>query len=96
MVPQRNKTQNAMSTENIRPQILIKQKSTGIALLLSFLFGPLGMLYATVAGGVIMFFISIPVVLFTGGLGLLLTLPIGMVWSASAVSSHNNRMLGIR
>ncbi|HNR54911.1 MAG TPA: hypothetical protein PKJ19_07095 [Flavobacteriales bacterium] len=84
-----------MSTETTRPTatILIKQKSTGIALLLSFLFGPLGMLYATVMGGFIMFLFTIPVVLFTGGLGLLLTIPLGMVWSAFAVSSHNNKQL---
>lgn len=84
-----------MSTESTRPNttILLKQKSTGIALLLSFLFGPLGMLYATVMGGIIMFVISIPVMLFTGGLGLMLTIPLGMVWSAAAVSSHNKSQL---
>ncbi len=84
-----------MSTESARPNttILLKQKSTGIALLLSFLFGPLGMLYATVMGGIIMFVISIPVLLFTGGLGLMLTIPLGMVRSAAAVSSHNKSQL---
>jgi len=51
------------------------------------------MLYATVSGGVIMFLISIPIVLFTGGLGLLLTIPLGMVWSASSVNSYNARTL---
>lgn len=86
----------AMSTEATRSSttIMIRQKSTGIALVLSFLFGPLGMLYATVAGGIIMFVVSIPIVLFTGGLGLLLTLPLGMVWSASAVNSYNKQLLG--
>lgn len=94
IVRPRNEIQNTMSTANTLPRtILIKQKSTGLALLLSFLFGPLGMLYATVSGGVIMFFISIPIILFTGGLGLLLTIPIGMVWSASSVGSYNNRTL---
>lgn len=85
-----------MSTQAQVPTttILVKQKSTGIALVLSFLFGPLGMLYATVAGGIIMFIVNIPVVLFTGGLGLLLTIPLGMVWSASAVSSYNKQLLG--
>ncbi|HQW05545.1 MAG: hypothetical protein IPH05_01550 [Flavobacteriales bacterium] len=86
-----------MSTVNTTPQnttILIKQKSLGIALVLSFLFGPLGMLYATIMGGVIMFVVSVPVVLFTGGLGLLLTIPVGMVWSASAVNSYNKQLLG--
>lgn len=84
-----------MSTEaHNRPTttIILRQKSTGIALLLSFLFGPLGMLYATIAGAVIMFIVSVPVVLFTGGLGLLLTIPVGMVWSAMAVNSYNKKL----
>ncbi len=94
IVPPRNETQTTMNTAStVQRTILIKQKSTGIALLLSFLFGPLGMLYATVSGGVIMFLISIPIILFTGGLGLLLTIPLGMVWSASSVNSYNARTL---
>lgn len=85
-----------MSTQPQVPTatIVVKQKSTGLALALSFLFGPLGMLYATVAGGIVMFVINIPVVLFTGGMGLLLTIPLGMVWSASAVSGYNKQLLG--
>jgi hypothetical protein len=84
-----------MSTETTHPTttVVINQKSTGIALLLSFLLGPLGMLYATVMGGFIMFLLSIPVILFTGGLGLLFTIPLGMVWSVSAVNSHNKQLL---
>lgn len=84
-----------MSTETNRPTttIMIKQKSMGVALLLSFLFGPLGMLYATVLGGFIMFVVAVPVILFTGGLGLLLTIPLGMVWSAVSVNSYNQQLL---
>ncbi|MCW5900015.1 MAG: hypothetical protein KIT10_12170 [Flavobacteriales bacterium] len=86
-----------MSTETTtKPTttIVINQKSMGLALLLSFLFGPLGMLFATIAGAVVMFIIAVPVVLFTGGLGLLLTIPIGMIWSASAVNSYNRKLAG--
>ena len=38
-----------------QPQMIIAQspKSMGLALILSFLFGPLGLLYATVKGGLI-------------------------------------------
>ncbi len=86
-----------MSTETTnRPTttIVINQKSMGLALLLSFIFGPLGMLYSTIMGGIIMFIVAIPVVLFTGGIGLLLTIPLGMVWSASAVNSYNRKLTG--
>lgn len=77
----------------VNTTIVIKQKSMGIALILAFLFGPLGMLYSTVAGGIVMFIISIPVVLFTGGLGLLLTIPLGMVWAAMAVNGYNKQLM---
>jgi len=85
-----------MSTENTpRPTttIVINQKSMGVALLLAFLFGPLGMLYSTITGAVIMFIISVPVVLFTAGFGLLLTIPIGMIWSVSAINSSNRKLM---
>ena len=85
-----------MNTSLPNTTILVSSKSMVLALVLSFFFGPLGMLYATVSGGIIMFLFSIPVVLFTGGLGLVLTLPLGMVWSAFAVNSYNNKLLGRR
>jgi len=39
--------------------IVGKQKSVGTAFLLAFLFGPLGLLYASVLGGFIMFVVGI-------------------------------------
>ena len=38
--------------------VVSKSKSVGTAFALAFLFGPLGLLYASVAGGIIMFFIA--------------------------------------
>lgn len=53
--------QNKM--EQTQPQTNIvyvgKQKSVGTAFLLAFLFGPLGLLYASVIGGVVMFVVGI-------------------------------------
>ncbi|MGC1853498.1 MAG: DUF2510 domain-containing protein [Solirubrobacterales bacterium] len=71
------------------------QKSVAGAVLLALFFGPLGMLYATVPGALIMFVISIPVALFTLGLGLLITLPICAIWAGVAASSHNARLQGV-
>jgi hypothetical protein len=59
---------------------------------LTFFFGPLGMLYATVTGGIVMLLISIVVAVFTFGLGLLITFPICMIWAAVAVSSYNTSL----
>ncbi|RYU90057.1 hypothetical protein EWM62_10980 [Mucilaginibacter terrigena] len=57
-------------TNPSQPQIIIvaKQKSVGVAFLLAFLFGPLGLLYASILGGIVMFiagiilFIVIPII----------------------------------
>jgi hypothetical protein len=68
------------------------QKSVAGAVLLALFFGPLGMIYATVPGALIMFFINIFVAIVTLGLGLLLTLPICAVWAGIAASSHNKRL----
>lgn len=68
------------------------QKSVVGAVLLALFFGPLGMLYVTVSGALIMFVISFLVAFATLGLGLLITLPICAVWAGVTASSHNNRM----
>lgn len=78
-----------------QPQIIVVKstKSVGVAILLSFLFGPLGMLYSTVAGGLIMFVVNVFAFLFTAGLGLFLTWPIGIVWAAAAANNHNKNIM---
>jgi hypothetical protein len=68
-------------------------KSVGVALLLTILFGPLGLFYATVTGGVVMLLVSFIVGLVTLGFGLLITWPICVVWSAIAANSHNAALL---
>jgi hypothetical protein len=85
--------------ERNRPIVVTPTKSVGIAILLTILFGPLGMLYSTVPGALIMmgvnasiFFLSIC----TGGLGAILflfTWPICVVWGAVAASSYNAKLM---
>ncbi len=67
-------------------------KNVALAVILAFLFGPLGMLYATVAGGIVMLFVNIVVAALTLGLGLFLTIPLGMAWAGIAASSHNAKL----
>jgi hypothetical protein len=55
-------------------------KSPGLAVLLCLLFGPLGMLYTTVGGALVMLVIAVPLALLTGGLSLCLTQPICVLW----------------
>ena len=84
-----------MSDENkpIQQIIITSTKSIVISLILTFLFGPLGMLYSTIWGAVIMIVLSIIVALVTLGMGLFLIWPICMIWGALAAASYNKTLL---
>lgn len=73
--------------------VAVPMKSVGLSLLLTFLFGSLGMLYSTVVGAIIMFFVEIIVGFLTLGFGLILTHPICMVWGAIAAHRYNKRIM---
>ena len=77
------------------PQVIIVKstKSVGVAILLSFLFGPLGMLYSTVVGALVMFVLSLLALFITAGLGLFILWPIGIVWAAVAANNYNNSIV---
>jgi hypothetical protein len=68
------------------------QKSVAGAVLLALFFGPLGMIYSTVVGALIMFAISFIVAIATLGLGLIITAPICAIWAGIAASNHNKRL----
>jgi len=76
--------------ENNQQTIIVKtQKSAGVAALLAFFFGPIGMLYATGWGALIMFIITVIVAIFTLGFGLLITNPICAIWAYVKVNNDN-------
>ena len=56
---------------------------------INILFGPLGMLYSTVAGGIIMFILSIIIAIVTFGFGLFITWPVCIIWGTLAASQSN-------
>jgi hypothetical protein len=62
------------------------------AVVLALLFGPLGMLYSTVLGALVMFFVSALVGIPTLGLGLLITIPLGAIWAGLSASAKNRRI----
>lgn len=85
----------SQSNAQLKPQVVIAKspKSTGIALILTFLFGPLGLLYASLLGGLIMLIVAIPVVIFTLVIGyIFIILPICLIWAAIAVNNHNKKL----
>jgi len=84
-----------MSDENKPTQqiIVTSTKSIAISLILTFLFGALGMLYSTIWGALIMIVVSIIVATVTLGMGLFLVWPICMIWGALAAASYNKKLL---
>lgn len=83
-----------MLTNSQGPVVVKSTKNVGIAILLTFIFGPLGMLYSTIPGAIVMGIISLVVGFLTGGVGLLVTWPICILWAAISAHTHNNRLLG--
>ena len=81
-----------------KPQIIITQptKNIGISLLLTALFGPLGMLYSTITGAIIMGIVYALIALFTLGFGLAfiwILNPICMIWSYISTKKYNKNLL---
>ena len=83
------------SSPNQQPQriVVVPTKSAGLAIILAVIFGPLGLLYSTVTGAIVMFLVNIVVALVTVGFGLILTWPICGVWAAVAVNAYNKKLL---
>jgi hypothetical protein len=73
--------------------VVVPTKSVGVAIILTFLFGPLGMFYSTIAGAIVMFVANVLAIFLTAGIGLLVTWPVGIVWAAMAASAHNQKLL---
>jgi hypothetical protein len=76
------------------PRVVVvgQQKSVAVAILAALVLGPLGMLYSTVGGAIVMFFVNVLMFGATAGMGLVVTVPIGAVWAAAAASAHNDRL----
>ena len=82
------------SPQAVKPVVSVSPKSVGIAIILTVLFGPLGMFYSTVAGAIIMMVVSVVAAVLTVGIGLLVTWPICIVWGAVSANSYNKKLLG--
>ncbi|HEY0254079.1 MAG TPA: hypothetical protein VGC41_21270 [Kofleriaceae bacterium] len=60
--------------------------------MLALLFGPLGMIYSTGLGALVMFVVNLLLVVAGAGLGLIVTIPICAVWAGIAASNHNDSL----
>lgn len=68
------------------------KKSLVASILLTLFFGPLGLIYSSVSGGIIMIIVSILLSIFTLGLGLLVSFPISIIWGILATNAHNAKI----
>ena len=77
-----------------KPQMIIVKstKNVGLAAVLGFFFGPLGMCYATLKGALIMFLVNIVIGIFTLGFGVFLTWPICAIWAYMAAKKYNEQL----
>jgi hypothetical protein len=73
--------------------VVVSTKSVGLAVLLAVLFGPLGLLYSTVSGAIVMFLVNLLIGLFTFGIGLVFTWPLCGVWAYFATKSYNRALM---
>jgi len=64
-------------------------KSVGVAFLLTFLFGPLGMFYSTVVGAIVMLVAGLVAVPLTSGIGEFVVWPASIIWGCVAASRAN-------
>ena len=79
--------------KNVQVIVTRPTKSTGIGLLLTFLFGPIGMLYATILGGLLMMVVDLVIGIATFGIGLIFTWPIQLIWVALSIRSYNKKLM---
>ncbi len=76
--------------------VVTSTKNMGVSIILTVLFGPLGMLYSTIVGGIVMGILSLIVGIFTAGIGLIITWPICIIWAAISTSNYNKNLMASR
>lgn len=70
---------------------ITKQKSVLVAFLLTFFFGPLGLLYASVIGGITLMVLGFIIGIMTLGIGLVFAWVASIIWAVVAVNMHNKK-----
>ena len=86
------KSENNKEGQKTVVVIVQNRKSVGLSLILTFFFGPLGMLYSTITGGIIMFIVNLIFLPVTLVFGIILTWPIQIIWGVIAVNRHNSKI----
>ena len=80
------------TTQQTTVIVVGKQKSVAVAFILAFFFGPLGLLYASVAGGIIMMVLGVIIGIFTLGIGLIVAWVASIIWAVVAANMANKKL----
>jgi hypothetical protein len=75
------------------PIVVMPIKNTALAIVLGLIFGPLGLFYSSVIGGIVMLVVSVPLAIFTLGFSLIVTQPACAIWAAVAANNYNKKLL---
>lgn len=68
------------------------EKSMGLAVVLSAIFGPLGLFYSSIIGGFVMMAVSFVVGFITLGFGLIVTWPTCILWAYLSTKRYNAKL----
>lgn len=79
--------------DSMKVVMVASTKSAGVSLLLTLFLGPIGLLYSSISGGIIMLIVDLIFGLMTFGMILFVTWPITMIWGVMAVNSHNKKLM---
>jgi hypothetical protein len=71
-------------------------KSLGVALLFSIFFGPLGLLYSSVRGGIMMVLVAFVVISSHFAVPIILMWISCCIWSVMATNRYNNKLMAVR
>jgi hypothetical protein len=83
-------TQNATQQQTII--VIGKPKSVAVAILLTLFFGPLGLLYASVAGGIVLIILGVIIGIVTFGFGLIVVWIASIIWAVIAANNTNKKL----
>jgi hypothetical protein len=73
--------------------VVMSTKNPGVAFALGFLFGPIGMLYATIGGALAMLCINVVIAIITLGFGLAISWPLCGLWAYFAAKKYNEQLM---
>ena len=68
---------------------MAQRKSTILALVLCIFLGPIGMLYSTIPGAIVMAVLYVVVGILTAGIGIAVLHPIAVIWGVWAAHRAN-------